>query len=61
MRERADNAARTLIGAVTGIIATINREATAWVRSGDTTIMVVLGVVALVLLVVIVVPGRRRY
>jgi len=61
MRERADNAARALIGAVTAITAIINREATAWVRSGDTTLMVVLGVIALVLLVVIVVPGRRRY
>lgn len=61
MQERAENIARAVIKGVAFVIATVNREATAWVRSGDTTLMVILGAAALLLLVLIVVPGRRRY
>lgn len=61
MQERAENIARAVIKAVSFVITTVNREATAWVRSGDTSLMVILGAAALLLLVIIVVPGKRRY
>ncbi len=61
MRERAEKMGRAVLKAFGLVVATINREATAWVRSGDTTLMVVLGVAALILLIFIVVPSRRRY
>lgn len=61
MLERATDLARAAVDAVRQMIATANRQATAWIESGDVTLMVILIAVALVLLITIVVPSRRRY
>jgi hypothetical protein len=39
----------------------IGRQADAWVRSGDPTLIIILVGIALALLVAVVIPTRRRY
>lgn len=61
MLERATDAARAAVDAIGGLFAAANRQAVAWIESGDVTLVIVLVVIALVLLVTVVVPSRRRY
>lgn len=59
--EFATDVARALINGVSALFDLASRQVTGWVSSGDVTLIVVLTVIGLILLVTIVVPGRRRY
>lgn len=61
MTGRATRVAEAGINVVVAALAMVSHHARAWVKSGDTTLMVVLGVIAILLLLAIVVPSRRRY
>jgi hypothetical protein len=61
MLDRATDVARAVVNAVSLFIGAIGRQANAWIQSGDTTLMVVLGALAVALLLIIVVPIGRRF
>lgn len=59
--DRATEIASAVMAAVSGLLSAIGRQADAWVRSGDASLIVVLVVIALALLVAVVIPKRGRY
>jgi hypothetical protein len=61
MNDLAQAAARRVVEFVAYLLDSLRGEINAWVQGGDTTLMVFLAVIALALLVMVVVPGRRRY
>jgi hypothetical protein len=61
MTDLAQAAAVKVVGVATYLLDAVRREIDAWVHDGDITVMVVLSAIAVVLLIFVVVPGRRRY
>jgi hypothetical protein len=61
MSGSANEIGRAVVNAVSGVVDAIGRQADAWVRSGDPTLIIILVGIALALLVAVVIPTRRRY
>lgn len=60
MLDRARELVRGAVYRVTGLLSAAWGAVLAWIHGDDTSFMVVMGGVAIVLLVLIVMPGRRR-
>jgi arginine repressor len=61
MVDRAQKLALGAVNLIATLLDSLRREAFAWIQGGDTTFIVLLVGVAMLLLVMVVVPTRRRY